>query len=45
MIGVSAPYLNDIEKGKRAAPRTELVKALARALDADLETINDLAGS
>jgi len=45
VIGVSAPYLNDIEKGKRAAPRTELVKALARALDADLETINDLAGA
>lgn len=43
-IGVSASYLNDIEKDKRAAPRGELVKALARALDADLETINDLAG-
>lgn len=44
VIGVSPSYLNDIEKDKRAAPRDELVKALARALDADLETINDLAG-
>lgn len=44
VIGVSASYLNDIEKNKRAAPRVELVKSLARTLDADLETINDLAG-
>jgi len=44
IIGVSAPYLNDIEKNKRAAPRDELVKALARALDADQKMINDLAG-
>ena len=45
MIGVSAPYLNDIEKGKRPAPRDELVASLGRALDADLDTLNDLAGS
>jgi len=44
-IGVSAPYLNDIEKSKRAAPRVDVINALAQVLDADLETINDLAGS
>ena len=41
----SAPYLNDIEKSKRAAPRVDVINALAQVLDADLETINDLAGS
>ena len=44
LIDVSASYLNDIEKDKRAAPRSELVKALALALNADPEMINDLAG-
>lgn len=43
-IGVSASYLNDIEKNKRPAPRVELVEELARILEADLDTINDLAG-
>lgn len=43
-IGVSAPYLNDIEKGKRGAPRTELVEAMAEALGADENRIFDLAG-
>jgi len=44
IIGVSASYLNDIEKNKRPAPRIEIVKALAHTLDADSEIINDLAG-
>jgi len=43
-IGVSAAYLNDIEKNKRAAPRPELVKVLEQALDADSVLLNDLAG-
>ena len=43
-IGVSASYLNDIESNKRAAPRIELINALANALDADFELFNDLAG-
>ena len=34
-IGVSASYLNDIEKGKRDAPRAELVGKLATTLEAD----------
>ena len=29
-IGVSAPYLNDIEKSKRAAPRVDVINALAQ---------------
>jgi len=45
IIDVSAPYLNDIEKNKRAAPRVEVINALAKALDADPEAINDLAGN
>jgi len=44
VIGVSASYLNDIEKDKRSAPRVELVEALTEVLDANLEIINDLAG-
>ena len=43
-IEVSASYLNDIEKGKRGAPRAELVSKLANSLEADVGTINDLAG-
>ena len=44
-IGVSAPYLNDIEKSKRAAPRVDVINTLVQVLGADLETVNDLAGS
>jgi choline kinase/DNA-binding XRE family transcriptional regulator len=44
VIGVSASYLNDIEKNKRPAPRVELLDALAEVLSADIEIINDLAG-
>ena len=44
-IEVSASYLNDIEKNKRPAPRSEIIKALAGILEADDETINDLAGN
>ncbi|MAV88156.1 MAG: hypothetical protein CMM67_07910 [Rhodospirillaceae bacterium] len=43
-IGVSASYLNDIEKNKRDAPRPELVNILSETLDADHYKILDLAG-
>ena len=43
-IGVSASYLNDIEQNKRPSPRVEVLKALTDVLDADIPTINDLAG-
>ena len=44
-IDVSAPYLNDIEKDKRGAPRPKLVEAMAKVLDADVNRMLDLAGA
>ena len=35
-IGVAPSYLNDMEKNKRTAPRTDLVKKLSVMLKADL---------
>jgi choline kinase/DNA-binding XRE family transcriptional regulator len=43
IIGISASYLNDIEKDKRAAPKKETVQKISAALDADLENLYDLA--
>jgi len=43
-LGISAPYLSDLEKDKRGAPRGDLVRKLIETLDADLESIYDLAG-
>lgn len=43
-LGISAPYLSDLEKDKRGAPPVELVRAIAKILDADSENIYDLAG-
>ena len=43
-IGVSASYLNDIEQNKRPSPRVEVLEALINVLEADIPTINDLAG-
>lgn len=43
-LGISASYLNDLEKDNRAAPRPELIKAIAEELEADHERIFDLAG-
>lgn len=43
-IGVSASYLNDIEQNKRPSPRVEVLEALTDVLEADIPTINDLAG-
>jgi choline kinase/DNA-binding XRE family transcriptional regulator len=45
IIGVSAPYLNDIEKDKRGAPRPEMVEAMAEVLGADENRMFDLAGA
>ena len=44
-IGVAPSYLNDMEKGKRTAPKNELIKKLSSALKADLSLMFDLAGN
>ena len=44
-IGVAPSYLNDMEKNKRTAPRTELIKKLSAILKADLDLLYDLAGN
>ena len=44
-VGVAPSYLNDMEKGKRAAPKTEIVKKLSKILKADLNLLYDLAGN
>ena len=43
-LSISAPYLNDIEKDKRRAPRFEILCTIKKILDADSEKIFDLAG-
>jgi phosphoenolpyruvate phosphomutase len=43
-LGISAPYLSDLEKDKRGAPTVDLVRAIVKILDADSENIYDLAG-
>lgn len=45
MIGVTAPYLSDIEKGRRAAPDTKLkdIAAALRLTGAERERMFDLA--
>jgi len=43
-LGISAPYLSDIEKQKRDAPKEEIVAAIADKLGADRNLILDLAG-
>ena len=45
IIGVAPSYLNDIEKNKRKAPKTDLIKKLSEILKADLNLLNDLAGN
>ena len=44
-IGLSASYLNDIEKDKRTAPKEELIKKISNYLKADLNLLFDLAGA
>ena len=36
-IGVAPSYLNDIEKGKRAAPKSELIKKLSYLMKKELK--------
>ena len=43
-IGVSASYLNDIEKEKRSAPKQNVIKKLSKLLKINIDTLNDLAG-
>ena len=43
-LGISAPYLSDLEKDKRGAPRVDFVRNIVKILDADSEIIYDLAG-
>jgi len=44
-IGIAPSYLNDLEKNKRTAPKTELIKKLSIILKANLDLLYDLAGS
>ena len=43
-IGIAASYLNDIEKGKRFAPKQIVIKKLSRILKIDIDSLNDLVG-
>jgi L-glutamine-phosphate cytidylyltransferase len=43
-LGISAPYLSDLEKDKRCAPRVDLVRDIAKILGANVQNIYDLAG-
>ena len=43
-LAISAPYLNDIEKDKRRAPRFEILCTIKKILNADSENFFDLAG-
>ena len=44
-IGIAPSYLNDIEKNKRSAPKSTVIKKLSLILNTDLDFLNDLAGS
>ena len=44
-IGIAASYLNDIEKNKRSAPKSNIIKKLSLILKVDLDLLNDLAGN
>ena len=43
-IGIAASYLNDIEKEKRSAPKSNIVIKLSEILNLNLNYLNDLAG-
>ena len=43
-IGIAASYLNDIEKNKRSAPKSNIIKKLSLILKIELDFLNDLAG-
>ena len=44
-IGISASYLNDIEKDKRTAPKLDIINKISSELLIDSSKLNDLAGS
>jgi hypothetical protein len=44
MLALSAPYLNDIEKDNRRAPKFEVVCNIKKILEDDSDIIFDLAG-
>ena len=44
-IGIAASYLNDIEKNKRSAPKSNIIKKLSLILKIELDFLNDLAGN
>ena len=43
-IKISASYLNDIEKNKRPAPKTDVLKKISHVLKIDTKYLNNLAG-
>jgi len=43
-VGIAASYLNDIEKEKRSAPKTNIINKLSVLLNANKDDLNDLAG-
>ncbi len=43
-IGIAASFLNDIEKGKRSAPKPNVIKKISIILESDIDELNDLAG-
>ena len=43
-IGLSASYLNDIEKEKRTAPKIDIIKKISSVLVIDFNYLSDLAG-
>ena len=43
-IGIAASFLNDIEKEKRSAPKSNVIKKIALLLKTDIDYLNDLAG-
>jgi choline kinase/DNA-binding XRE family transcriptional regulator len=44
-IGIAASYLNDIEKNKRSAPKSNIIKKLSLILKIELDLLNDLAAN
>jgi len=44
-LGIAPSYLNDIEKNKRGAPKNNVIKKVSLILKANLDLLNDLAGS
>ena len=44
-IGIAPSYLNDIEKNKRTAPKSIIIKKLSVILKTEINFLNDLAGN